>query len=33
MDTLKRILDEFQSIEGVERTQTAVAIPSKLGEA
>ena len=32
MDTLKRILDEFQSVKGVERTQTAVAIPPKLNE-
>ena len=32
MDMLKKILDEFQSIRGVERTQTAVAIPPKLNE-
>ena len=32
MDMLKKILDEFQSIKGVERTQTAVAIPPKLNE-
>ena len=33
MDMLKRILDGFQSIEGVERTQTAVAIPPRLSGA
>jgi DNA-binding Lrp family transcriptional regulator len=32
MDTLKEILDKFQSIKGVERTQTAVAIPPRLNE-
>lgn len=32
MDTLKEILDKFQSVKGVERTQTAVAIPPRLNE-
>ena len=30
MDMLKEILDKFQSVKGVERTQTAVAIPPRL---
>jgi len=30
MDTLRRIIDKFQSLKGVRRTQTAVAIPPRL---
>ena len=30
MDELARIIEEIQAIEGVKRTQTAVAIPPRL---
>lgn len=30
MDKLKEILDKFQSMDGVQRTHTAVAIPPRL---
>ena len=30
MDLLRRIIDEIQSLEGVQRTQTTVAIPPRL---
>ena len=30
MDELGEILHEFQSLEGIRRTQTAVAIPTRL---
>ena len=30
MDTLREILGKFQSLKGVQRTQTAVAIPPRL---
>ena len=30
MDTLREILEKFQSLRGVQRTQTAVAIPPRL---
>ena len=30
MDTLREILEGFQSLKGVQRTQTAVAIPARL---
>ena len=30
MDTLREILERFQSLKGVQRTQTSVAIPPRL---
>ena len=30
MDVLRGIIDKFQSLKGVQRTQTAVAIPPRL---
>ena len=30
MDMLRKIIDRVQSLEGVQRTQTAVAIPPRL---
>ena len=30
MDALRGIIDKFQSLKGVQRTQTAVAIPPRL---
>jgi len=30
MDMLREIIDKFQSLKGVQRTQTAVAIPPRL---
>ncbi len=30
MDVLRGIIEKFQSLKGVQRTQTAVAIPSRL---
>ena len=30
MDMLRGIIDKFQSLKGVQRTQTAVAIPPRL---
>ncbi len=30
MNTLREIIDKFQSLKGVQRTQTAVTIPARL---
>ncbi len=30
MNTLREIIDKFQSLKGVQRTQTAVEIPTRL---